>query len=74
MEFTIIREQLDEMQKYSKLYSYMQQSFTKTYFSIGEGRFSFFFYGQKGALTSTFYIDTIVGAKKYFQIDYNKWV
>lgn len=74
MEFTITREQLDDMQKYGKLYSYIQQSFTKTYFSIGKGVFSIFFYGQKGALKTTFNIDTIEGDTRYFQIDYSKWI
>lgn len=73
MEFKLSREQLDDVQKYNKMYSYLSQSFTKTYFVVGEGEFSLFFYGQKGAVKTTFKIEGIEGSKRYFQIDYGKW-
>lgn len=78
MEFTLTREQLDETQKYNKLYNYIQQSFTKTYFAIGAEEMSFFFYGQKGALKSTFPLTKVLIDEKdfitrYFQIDFTKW-
>ena len=73
MDFTLSRELLDDIQKYNKLYNYLSQTFTKTYFVIGEDKFIIFLHGAKGAIKSVFDIEA-PGKKRYFQIDYGKWL
>jgi len=72
MKFTLAQNQLAVLQEKNKLYSYLSASFTKTYFAVGEGKFSILFRGPKGAIKTV--VDILATDKQQvFQIDYNKW-
>jgi hypothetical protein len=73
MQFTLDKSQLEKLQKYHKVYSYFLPSFTKTYFSVGEGSLKIFFHGAKGALETEIECN-VGGPKEYFQTDYAKWI
>lgn len=73
MDFTITQKELAMLQEKSKLFNYLSSSFTKTYFAIGDGKFTVFFRGAKGALKFSFGI-AVSADTKVFQVDYVKWL
>jgi len=73
MDFTISQKELAMLQEKNKLFNYLSSSFTKTYFALGEGKFTVFFRGAKGALKFSFDIAS-KEPLQVFQIDYTKWL
>jgi len=71
MKITLDRAQLDEMQKHSKLYTHLSTTLTRSYFSLGDDKFTIFFQGSKGACKTTIPVQC-PDAPIFFQADYSK--
>jgi len=74
MQIVLDQEKLKILQDKSKLLSYLNTAFTKTYFSIGDGKFILFFKGVKGAAKFVIPIEKATEKACVFQIDYSKWL
>ena len=65
---------LEKLSKYSRMFSYLMTSFTKTYGVMDGDKLTLYFKGNKSVVSLALDLETPVTDKLYFSIDINKFL
>lgn len=71
---TIPQSSLEKLSKYSRMFSYLMTSFTKTYGIISKDTFILYFKGNKSVVSLSLPLEDPCTEELYFSIDINKFL